>query len=313
MQFGGYLRSVDKVLQMNNNKKNIGSRQIRSVTNISIVTNFVLTAAKLVVGFLAGSMAVVSDGIHSLSDLATDMAVIFGVHFGSKEPDQKHPYGHGRIESFAGGFVAMALVVVGGGMIYYAAIDIARGNVMVPTAAMFIVTAGSIVSKEWLYQMTRRVAVKFHSPATYANAWHHRSDALSSVAVLIGIISLKFGFAYGDQIAAIAVGLMIIMVGIRVISGFLGELTEGAVDSDTIGRIKDIINAEPSIRQWHKLRSRTVGREVFLDLHILVDPDLNVAAAHEIAETLESALHEQIPRPVNITVHIEPDIPTMRK
>jgi divalent metal cation (Fe/Co/Zn/Cd) transporter len=133
------------------------------------------------------------------------------------------------------------------------------------------------------------------------------------VAVVVGFISLKFGFDYGDQIAAVAVGLMIILVAVRVISDCLRELTEGAVDSGTIEHIENVINANASIRQWHKLRSRTVGREVFLDLHILVDPDLTIAAAHEIAESLESTLHEQITRPVNITVHIEPDIPALRK
>jgi len=106
---------------------------------------------------------------------------------------------------------------------------------------------------------------------------------------------------------------MIILVGIRVMTDCLSELTESAIDPDTIEHIKHVINANSSIRQWHKLRTRTVGREVFLDLHILVNPDLNVAAAHEIAESLETALNEQITRPVNITVHIEPDIPTLRK
>ncbi|MBA7660723.1 Magnetosome protein MamB [subsurface metagenome] len=124
---------------------------------------------------------------------------------------------------------------------------------------------------------------------------------------------LEFGFGYGDQVAAIAVGLMIIWVGVRVVGDSMRELTEGAVDSDTVERIRDVINANSSIRQWHKLRTRTVGREVFLDLHILVDPDLNISAAHKISESLETALNEQITRPVNITVHIEPDIPTLRK
>ena len=298
---------------MDNGRKNVDSKRIKSVTNISMVTNIALMIAKMAVGFMTGSIAIVSDGVHSLSDVITDLAVIFGVRLGSKEADEKHPYGHGRLETFSAGFVAVALVVVGLGMIYYAARDIARGKVIVPNAAMFIVTIGSIVSKEWLYQITKQVAIRSHSSAAYANAWHHRSDALSSIAVLIGIISLKLGFNYGDQVAAIAVGLMVILVGVNVIGDCLQELTEAAVDAETFAHIKRIINAEPAIHHWHKLRSRTVGREVFLDLHILVDPDLNIAAAHEIAESLESVLNEQITRPINITVHIEPDIPALRK
>jgi len=298
---------------MNNHKQEIAGTQIKSITNLGIAVNTVLFVIKISVGFLSGSIALVADGIHSLSDITTDLAVLFGVHFGLKEPDQTHPYGHGRAETFSAGFIALFLAFVGSAMIYYASIGITKGNVTDFHVAVLIVATVSIIVKELLYNVTKRVAVKFHSPALYANAWHHRSDALSSIAVLIGFILLKAGFKYGDQIAAIAVGLMIILVGVRVIVDCLHELTESSVDQDTIEHIKHIINANSSIRRWHKLRTRTVGREVFLDLHILVDPDLNIAVAHEIAESLESTLHEQIARPVNITVHIEPDIAALRK
>ena len=298
---------------MNQDIKALGSEEIKWVTNVSIVINILLTIAKFIVGFLNGSLAIISDGIHSLSDMITDLAVIFGVKFGSKEPDVEHPYGHGRIETFAGLFVAMALVFVGGGMIYYAALDVAKGKVIVPTTMMYVVTIVSILSKEWLFQITKKIAIKTHSSAAYANAWHHRSDSLSSVAVLIGLIVIKFGFKHGDEIAAMAVGLMIIFVGISVIGYSLRELSEGAVDKDTIEQIKQIINSNTAIRHWHKLRTRVIGREVFLDVHILVSPELNIAAAHAIAENLESAMHEQMARPVNIVVHVEPDSPELRK
>jgi len=298
---------------MRNHKIESGNKQIRFVTNLGIVGNIVLSAVKVGVGFFAGSMALVADGIHSLSDMATDIAVLLGVYFGSKQPDERHQYGHGRIETFSAGFIGIALIGVGGVMIERAAADIAAGRYVRPGFIVLFVAIFSIVVKELLYRATKRVAVKTHSSALYANAWHHRSDSLSSVAVVIGFVSLQFGFKYGDQLAAVAVGLMIVLVGIRIIRDCLSELTEGAVDSGTIEHIENVINADASIRQWHKLRSRTVGREVFLDLHILVDPDLTIAAAHEIAESLESTLHEQITRPVNITVHIEPDIPALRK
>jgi cation diffusion facilitator family transporter len=298
---------------MHNNKQKIVDKQIKSVTNLGIVTNAALLAIKFFVGFLSGSIALIADGIHSLSDMATDLVVLLGVRFGSKGPDQSHPYGHGRAETFSAGFIALFLVFVGAAMIYYAGIDITKGNVTDFHVAVLIVATVSIVVKELLYKVTKRVAIKSHSPALYANAWHHRSDALSSVAVLIGFISLKAGFNYGDQIAAIAVGLMVILVGIRVIGDCLRELTEGAVDQGTIEHIENIINTNNQIRQWHKLRTRLVGREVFLDLHIVVDPDLNVTAAHKISENLENSLHQEITRPVNITVHIEPDMPELRK
>jgi len=294
-------------------KLEIAGKQIKSITYLGLAVNIALSVVKVIVGFFAASLALVADGIHSLSDVATDAAVLLGVRLGSKAPDQSHPYGHGRAETFSAGLIALVLILVGGGMMYYATMAIARDEVTTPRLAVLIAAILSITSKEWLYRITRKVAIQSHSAALYANAWHHRSDALSSVAVVVGFISLEFGFGHGDQVAAIAVGLMIILVGVRIIGDSLRELTEGAVDEDTIEHIKHIINANSSIRRWHKLRSRMVGREVFLDLHILVDPDLNVAAAHEIAESLENTLHEQITRPVNITVHIEPDVPEMRK
>ncbi len=179
---------------MRNNKQQIAGKQIKSVTNFSIATNTALFALKLFIGFSSGSIALIADGIHSLSDMMTDVAVLLGVRFGSKEPDQSHPYGHGRAETFSAGFIALFLVFIGSAMIYYAALDIAKGNITDFHIAVLIVAIVSIIVKELLYKITKRVAIKSHSPALYANAWHHRSDALSSIAVLIGYISLKAGF-----------------------------------------------------------------------------------------------------------------------
>lgn len=298
---------------MDNKKQAIAARQIKSITFLGMAVNVALSVIKIAIGLLAASLALVADGIHSLSDVATDVAVLLGLRIGSKEPDQSHPYGHGRAETFSAGLVAMILIVVGGAMVYYAALAIARNEMTIPRLGVLVAAVISIAAKEWLYRATRKVAIQTHSPALYANAWHHRSDALSSVAVVMGFILLKFGFGYGDQVAAIAVGLMIVWVGVKVIGNALRELAEAAVDPDTIEHIKQVINSDSSIRQWHQLRTRTVGREVFLDLHILVDPDLKITDAHEISERLERTLDEQITRPINITVHIEPDTPELRK
>jgi len=298
---------------MNTDKKRIAGEQIKSITYLGMVVNITLAVIKIVIGFFAASLALVADGVHSLSDLATDVAVLLGLRLGSKAPDQSHPYGHGRAETFSAALIALILILVGGVMVYYATMAIARDEITTPKIGVLIAAIVSIAAKEWLYKATKKIAVQSHSTALYANAWHHRSDALSSVAVAIGFILLEFGFGHGDQVAAIAVGLMIVWVGIRVIGDCLRELTESAVDSDTVEHIKNIINDNSSIRQWHKLRTRKVGREVFLDFHILVDPDLSIADAHQISEDLEETLDEQINRPVNITVHIEPDIPALRK
>jgi len=298
---------------MHNNKIQTQNKQIMLVTIFGVVGNIILSVLKISVGYLAGSIALIADGIHSVSDMATDAAVLLGIHFGSRRPDEKHPYGHGRIETFAAAFVGVALAVVGAAMIYRAAADITAGKAARPGIVVLCIAVASIIVKELLYRITKVVAVRTHSTALYANAWHHRSDAFSSVVVVIGFVALRLGFIYGDQIAAVAVGLMIILVAVRIVGDCLSEFSETAIDNKTIDHIRQIISSNNGVRQWHQLRTRMVGREIFLDLHILVDPALNIADAHKIAEELEDTLHEEITRPVNIIVHVEPDLPGMRR
>ena len=294
-------------MSVHDHKIETSNKQIRYVTNIGIVCNILLSAVKFLFGISGNSIALVADGFHSLSDMVTDFAVLIGVHMGSKAPDKKHPYGHGRAETFTTAIIAVALIVVGAIMIYRAAVDIVKEEFAQPGYAVLVVALVSVIVKELIYRITKKIAVKYHSPALYANAWHHRSDALSSIAVVIGFGALKFGFEYGDQVAAIVVGVMIILVGIKITGDCLRELTESAVDASTVEEITQIINSKERIHGWHKLRTRNVGREVFLDLHILVDPQLSIIEAHDISESLEKAIHEQIARPINVTVHIEPD------
>ena len=303
---------------MSDSKIKTDNARIRSVTYLGLYTNIILAAMKIVVGALACSVALVADGIHSISDMATDVAVLLGIYYGSKKPDSKHPYGHGRIETFATTVIAVVLVAVGALMIQQASLRIAgasidTGEMPVMGQAVLWVALASVLSKEFIYRITRKVAIKTDSSALYANAWHHRSDALSSIAVVVGFVAMKFGYNHGDNVAAIAVGLMIILVGVKVFGKCLEEFSEQAVDSRTIEQIEQIIASETRIKSWHKLRTRSVGREIFFDLHILVDPALNVADAHGIAEALERSMHRQISRPINVTVHVEPDYPEMRK
>lgn len=297
---------------------NKSNSQIKTITYVGVVVNIVLAVLKVVVGMAAGSIALIADGVHSISDMVTDVAVLLGVHFGSREPDLKHPYGHGRIETFSALFVAIILVLVGGFMVRQASLQIARtsaenGPECILGWPVFAVAVLSIISKELLYRVTRRVAVKTHSTVLYANAWHHRSDALSSVAVIIGFLSMALGYAYGDAVAAIAVGLMVILVGAKIIGKCIDEFAEAGADTSTIKQIEAIIEGHERVHSFHKLRTRSVGREIFLDLHILVDPQLSITDAHEIAESLETSMHDQVVQPMNITIHIEPDLRELRK
>jgi cation diffusion facilitator family transporter len=245
--------------------------------------------------------------------MITDFAVLISLHLGSKKPDADHPFGHGKLETLAASAIAMGLLTVGLGMVYYAAHDIAIGDVKHPDNKVLFAAVLAIVIKEIIFRLTRAVAVKYHCPAALANAWHDRADALSSIAVIVGYIALKFGFNYGDQVAAILVGIMVSLVAAGILKDCIAELTEQAVDKSTLEHITNIIQSDGQIKQWHRLRTRAVGREIFLDLHILVDPSLNISAAHDIAERLETELHKQLTRPVNIIIHVEPDIPQLRK
>jgi cation diffusion facilitator family transporter len=294
-------------------KQEIANKQIKSVTNLAILINIILCASKIIVGWLAGSLSLISDGIHSISDMSTDFMILVGVRLGSKKPDEKHHYGHGRHETLVTASIAIALFFVGIGTVYYAVMDMVKQHIRTAHFPVLIVAALALIIKEIISRVTMKIAIKTHSAALYANSWEQRSDALSSLAVVVGFIAMKFGFNHGDQVVTIIIGVMIMMVGVRVFIGCLDELTESAVDSETSEHVRKIIIAHPAIRGCHDLRSRTVGREVFIDIHILVDPDLNVTVAHKITEELELIFLEKVTRPVNVTVHIEPDIPTLHK
>ncbi len=298
---------------MNHEKTKNAKKVLKKVTYIGVWVNLGLGVFKLIVGSLVHSVALIADGLHSLSDLASDLAVIIGLFLGGRKPDQKHPYGHGRAETFSAFFIALGLIVVGGSMIYYAGMQIAKGRTSNPHMVVIVAASVSVLAKEIIFHVTKKVAIANSSSMLYANAWHHRTDALSSLAVIIGVIAGFLGFDFGDQFAAVAVGVMIIIVGASIINGCFKEVSEESVDSKTVEKISQIINSNKDVMQWHDLKTRTLGREIFMELHILVDPELNITQAHEIAEQVEEKLHAEMIRPINITIHIEPNIERLQK
>ncbi len=290
-----------------NQKNDEAINQILKVTWLGVIINAALSIVKILTGVLVSSMAMIADGFHSLADLVTDFAIILGVRISKKEPDEDHPYGHGWAENFVTIFTAGPLALAGGYMVYKAIMSIVEHKITKIGYPVLTVAVIAIILKEYSFVITKRAAVRLSSSMLYANAWDHRSDALSSLAVAIGAISSMFGLAYADQIAAIIVGLMIIWVAAKILGGSLGQFTARAVDTKTNEQIKKIISSQPQIRNWHRLRTRTVGRELFMDLHILVEPTLSITEAHKISEMLEDEMHRQIPQPVNIVIHIEPN------
>ena len=283
------------------------------ITLIGIVGNLLLLVVKLLFGFISGSAGLIADGIHSASDMATDLAVLGGMHLGRRVADDDHPYGHGRFETLAGGIVAGILILVGAFIAWEAVTALRGGVVNFPGNPVLVIAMISIVVKEWLYRRTIRVARDVDSAALHANAWHHRSDALSSIAVLAGGIGGLAGWGQADHLAGLIVGLMVVVAGGRTLFVVLHELTEGGVSRDEIASIESAIAAVEGTREWHYLRTRRVGRETFIDLHVLVDPDLSIVEAHRISADVERALHRTSKRPANVTVHIEPDLEEQRK
>jgi len=267
---------------------------------------------KIALGLLTGSAALVADGIHSASDMATDLAVLGGMHIGRREADERHPYGHGRFETLAGGTVAAVLIFVGAFIAWEGIVALYRGVHSFPGGIVIAAAGISILVKEWMYRRTASVARAVDSAALQANAWHHRSDALSSVAVLAGGIGGLVGWGHADQLASLIVGLMVAAAGVQTLIRVFHELTEGGVSSAECATIEAAIRGVAGVRTWHRLRTRRVGRETFVDLHVHVDPALSIVDAHAISTSVEEAIRQTWSRPVNVTVHVEPAKPAPR-
>ena len=288
-------------------------KKIRSVTYGGMVLNVFLAAVKLAVGVLVRSSALIADGIHSVSDLATDLVVLVGTRLSSQPADECHPYGHSKLETLASQIIALFLLLVSIGLIWSAGAAIYNHEINYPGYPVLLVAAVSVVSKEIIFHLTRKVSRVVRSSALYANAWHHRSDSLSSIAVLLGGTAGLLGWGYADHASTIAVGFMIIGVALKIFYEGFVELSEHAADRESVETIEKTLSGEEDIRGWHALRTRKLGAELFIDVHILVDPALSVVKGHEITVHVENKIRRELSRPANILIHIEPDLEEMRR
>ena len=294
------MKAVDENLLIERHGK------IRSITLWGILVNSLLFILKLLSGMMIKSSALIADGVHSLSDLATDFVVLAGTRISNRPPDEAHPYGHKRFETLATQIVGLVLLIVGFGFIWKASAAIFRGDVNFPGWIMLVVACVSVVAKEILFILTRKISKETHSTALYANAWHHRSDSLSSLAVLIGGVASLLGWGHADHVATIVVGLMIVGVAGKILYEGLIEITEHSADEESIETINRILSKEQDVLDWHALRTRRVGGELFIDLHLLVDPDMSVRDSHVICERVEERIDRELTKPVNVLIHIEP-------
>lgn len=284
------------------------SRATRRATLVGAVVNLLLAAVKVVVGWLGQSQALIADGIHSLSDLATDAMVWFASMHGSREADETHPYGHARIETAATVGLGAILGLVGVGILYDAVQRLFHTErLWMPGLAALIAAAVSVAAKEALYIYTLRVARRFRSELLRANAWHHRSDAVSSLVVIVGVGGTMAGLPYLDAIAAAGVALMIVKIGWDLGWHSLRELVDTALDADRVEEIRREILAIDGVDSLHMLRTRRMGGEALADVHTLVDPRLSVSEGHHISETVRNRLVGRFEELQDVLVHIDPE------
>ncbi len=283
-------------------------REVRKVTLIGAFVDLVLGVAKIIVGTIAGSQALVADGVHSLSDLATDFLVLFAAKHAHRAADEDHPYGHGRIETVATVVLGVALIVVAIGITLDSAHRLMReDDLVVPGVLALVVAVLSVLSKEAIYQYTARVARRLNSKMLLANAWHSRTDAISSIVVIIGVVGAMLGYPWLDSVAAIAVALMIAKIGWDLLWQSLQELIDTALDPEQVEQIRAVIMSVDGVRSCHMLRTRHSGSDSLVDVHIQVDPMLSVSEGHQIGEVVRKQLQLNIDHIVDVTVHIDPE------
>jgi cation diffusion facilitator family transporter len=282
-------------------------RQARKVTLVGIVVNTFLGILKVVFGVVGHSQALFADGLHSFSDLITDLLVIVAAKFGSKKPDENHPYGHRRIETVSTVALAVFLIVVGCGIIFDA-FHVMVGQVFIkPNVWILIVAVLSVVLNEWLYRYTLKTADKIRSNLLSANAWHHRSDAWSSVVVVIGIGGALLGLHYFDSVAAIIVALFIIKIGCQLVWRSISELIDTGADSETLKEITRKVEKVDGVKKLNYLRTRLVGGDIFVEVYMQVDGRITVAEGHDIGTVVARKLKQGFVKITDVVVHIDPE------
>ncbi|MCW8936134.1 MAG: cation diffusion facilitator family transporter [Gammaproteobacteria bacterium] len=290
-------------LETNQRKK-----EMDKATWWGLIVNLLLSIGKLFFGYIGHSQALIADGLHSLSDLVSDGMVLLATHHSNVEADEDHPYGHARYETFATITLAVLLTAVGIG-IGIDAINrlIDYQNIAIPTQITLVIAGLSILSKEVLYQYTMVVARRVKSKLLEANAWHHRSDAISSIVVFAGIAGAIWGYPLLDSVAAIIVAFMVCKIGWDLGHQSFQELVDTGLEPERLQEMETSILSVDGVKQMHMLRTRKMGHSALADVHILVSPKISVSEGHQISEAVELALIGQFDEVNDVTVHIDPE------
>ena len=281
------------------------NEKAQKVSYVGLAGNLFLTILKGVFGFIFGSAALIADAFHSLSDLLSNGVVILGIRFASRPPDSSHHYGHGKIESVAAKIVALILIVTGVSLVYSFVYSITR-EVTIPQVGAIWIAVISILIKEVMYQYVSYMGKKLNSSALIADAWHNRSDALSSVAALIGVLGARIGYPVLDPIAGGVVALLILRVGLKIYFRSIKELIDTAPETEKIDQIRYRVLTIPGARNAREVKARIHGMGVYVDLKICVDKDYTVEKGHAIAADVRSLLESDLKDVERVFVHVDP-------
>jgi cation diffusion facilitator family transporter len=288
-------------------------REIQKVTLVGSAGNMGLFAFKLIAGILGHSSAMVADAVHSLSDFITDVIVLVFVSLSAKPQDESHDYGHGKFETIATFFIGLALVAAATGIILAGILSLVEwfqgAQLEAPSMLALWAALLSIVVKEILFHYTVHCGKRLNSQAMIANAWHHRSDALSSIAAAIGIgcaILLGDRWTVMDPVASVIVGFVLMNVAIKLLRTSINELTESSLNADVEREIEEIITSFPGICEPHNLRTRHIGNRIAIEAHIRMDGDISLFDAHSRATMVEQKLKERFGSDTHVTIHMEP-------
>ena len=284
--------------------------RIVQVTGVGLASNVALSALKIGVGSACASQTLVADGVHSFSDAATDIAVIVGSRFWSAPSDEEHPYGHRRIETIVTLFIGLSLMMVGFNIVVHSVGLFVRGDFAPPLGfAAILVALLSIGLKEYLYRWTNAEGKRLQSSALVANAWHHRSDALSSLPALFALVAanVRPDWTFVDMLGAVLVSLFIFRSAVAIAWPCLQELGDSAAPRPVTLLVGDALRSVEGVEQVHQLRTRRVGSSLYCDVHIVVDGDLTVRDGHRIADAARDAVLEEVPSVIEVLVHVDPD------
>ena len=282
---------------------------MRRVTVAGAALDLVLGAAKILGGGWSHSQALVADGVHSLSDLATDVLVLYAAKHAHVDPDLEHPYGHARIETAASAVLGAVLILVAAGIVANAVSRLFDPELLtVPKAAALAFALVSVVSKEAMYRYTMHHARRLGSPLLKANAWHTRSDAASSLVVIVGVGGAMAGLAYLDAVAAVVVAWMVARIGFRVAKSGMAELIDTGLDAEQLALIRRLILSVEGVADLHQLRTRRMGGRVLVDVHVMLsDPHMSLSEGHQISEAVRHMLTRSLEDVSDVTVHADPE------